>query len=161
MSLVSVFRKILLPYLTLIVVLVLVQIFIYSGDNSGGFDSMPIILAEAIKNHLASIWPILAPLVGAIGSFVAGSATVSNLLFSGFQYETAILTGFEPAFILALQGLGAGAGNMIALHNVVAGVAVAGLVGRENEIIRKNMFFLFFYLFVLGLLALGVLFFGG
>ena len=147
------YNKIKKPYLSLIVMLGFVQVFMYSGENLLGLKSMPAILAEGGSFVFGSVWPIFAPFIGALGSFTSGSATVSNLIFSSIQYETALLSGFSPVIILALQGIGAAGGNMIALHNVIAGLAVAGIVGKEGLVVRKNMVPLIFYLLIIGLLG--------
>jgi lactate permease len=39
--------------------------------------------------------------------------------------------------IVALQAVGAAAGNMIAIHNVVAASATVGLLGVEGSLLRK------------------------
>ena len=73
-----------------------------------------------------------APTIGAIGAFIAGSNTVSNLMLSQFQFETAKILGLSGALMVALQSVGAAAGNMIAIHNVVAASATVGLINREG-----------------------------
>lgn len=146
-------KKLSLAYVMLIAVLVFVQILIYSGENAGGISSIPIVLANGAARVFGIFWPIISPIVGAFGAFIAGSATVSNLLFSDFQYSTAQATGFSPILILSLQGIGAAAGNMIAFHNVIAALAVVGMVGRENEVIKMNIVPLFVYLLILGLIG--------
>jgi lactate permease len=151
------FKKALFPYFTLVSILALVQIFVYSGDNALNLPSMPIVLAGGISSVFGGVWPLLAPFVGAFGAFVAGSATVSNLIFSGFQYQTAMATGFNPALILSLQGIGAAGGNMIAIHNIVAALAVAGLSGVERLVIRKNLPSLLIYLSVIALVSFFVI----
>lgn len=147
------YQKIKMPYLSLIAMLGFVQVFMYSGENIFGMESMPAVIAEGGSLLFGSIWPMFAPFVGALGSFASGSATVSNLIFSGIQYEIALLSGFSPILILALQGIGAAGGNMIALHNIIAGLAVAGIVGKESLVVRKNVLPLIFYLSVFGLLG--------
>ena len=79
---------------------------------------------------------MFAPTIGAVGAFLAGSNTVSNLMFSQFQFETANLLGLSGALMVAAQSVGAAAGNMVAIHNVVAASATVGLIGREGIILR-------------------------
>lgn len=122
----------------LLPVLVFVQLFIFSQVDGG--ESMPQIIATNISNAAGPSWPLFAPVVGALGSFVAGSGTVSNLIFTSVQYDVAIAAGFSVPLILTLQGLGAAAGNMIALHNVVAAATIAGVdQNRSYEIIKKTI----------------------
>ncbi|WKZ25110.1 MAG: L-lactate permease [Patescibacteria group bacterium] len=146
------FTKIIKPYFTLILLLAFVQTLMFSGDNLSGFASMPEAAAKAAQSLFGSLWPILAPWLGAIGAFVVGSATVSNLLFANFQYTTALAGGFNTTVIVALQSLGAAAGNMISLHNIVAALTVAGLVGAEYKVIRKTIWPLIIYLIFLAII---------
>lgn len=147
-------KRLVKPFLTLTVLLVFVQLLIYSGDNLSGFSSIPIVIAEGLGSKLGAVWPLVAPFVGALGAFVAGSATVSNLLFSELQYNTALVAGWGVIGVLALQGMGAAFGNAIALHNVVAGLAVAEESGNESVVIRKNITVVVIYLVLLGLLGM-------
>jgi lactate permease len=135
----EVVKKVTMPFFALATILAFVQIFISSGVNASDLPSMLLVLADAATVLFGPVWPLIAPVVGALGSFTAGSATVSNIIFSGFQYQTALAAGFDPVLILSLQGIGAAAGNMIALHNVIAALAVAGLAGEERSVIRRNL----------------------
>ena len=47
--------------------------------------------------------------------------------------------GISTAFMVALQAVGAAAGNMIAIHNVVAASATVGLLDQEGETLRKTI----------------------
>lgn len=117
----------------------LVRIFINSGVNQIGLESMPIELAASMALSLGTSWPLIAPFVGAMGAFISGSATFSNLMFSLFQFGVAVENNLPPATILALQSAGAALGNMICVVNVVAASSVVGLVGKEGKIIRFTL----------------------
>jgi lactate permease len=88
---------------------------------------------------LGDAWPWIAPAVGALGSFVTGSATASNVLFTALQAQTALALGLPVATLLAAQGFGAAVGNIVCPHNVVAGAATVGLAGREGEVLRRTL----------------------
>ncbi len=96
-------------------------------------------IAAAAADAIGGGWPLLAPAVGALGTFVTGSATASNALFSDLQVATAEAVGADVAMILGAQGLGAGLGNAIAPHNLIAAAAIVALAGRENEILRRTL----------------------
>jgi lactate permease len=96
-------------------------------------------LQQAAVQGLGSAWPLVAPAVGALGSFVTGSATASNVLFTPLQVQTAQALGLAPAWMAAAQGLGAGMGNIVCPHNIVAGAATVGLAGREAEVLRRTV----------------------
>ncbi len=117
----------------------MVQLFINSGGGSAGYDSMPIALADGVAALAGSAWPIFAPFIGGIGAAVAGSNTVSNMMFSLFQFEMGQRIAVDPTWIVALQAVGGAAGNMICVHNVVAASAVVGLLGQEGTVLRLTL----------------------
>ena len=114
---------------------------------------MPIALAEGVSAVAGSAWPLFSPLVGGFGAFVAGSNTVSNMMFSLFQFSAGQQTGYDPTWIVALQAVGGAAGNTICVHNVVAASAVVGLNGREGTIIRKTFVVFCYYAVGAGLIG--------
>lgn len=133
-----------------------VRIFVHSDVNTAGLAAMPIVLANVAAGGVGGVWPLLAPWVGALGSFIAGSATFSNMLFAPVQYAVAVASGFDATSVLALQAMGAAAGNMVCIHNVVAATAVVGLAGVEGEVIRRTFPPMLVYLLLVGALGLVV-----
>ncbi|QVQ54244.1 L-lactate permease [Spiractinospora alimapuensis] len=133
----------------------MVRVFINSGTEFSASDlaSMPLTLAEGAATVMGAQWPLLAPWIGALGAFAAGSNTVSNLMFSLFQFSTAEQIGVSPENIVAAQAVGGAAGNMIAVHNVVAASAVVGLAGREGDLIRQTIIPMTYYLLAAGSVA--------
>lgn len=117
----------------------MVRIFLHSDVNAADLPAMPLALAEQAALYLTNSWVWCAPMVGALGSFIAGSATFSNLMFGSFQQAMADSSGMPTPIVLALQMLGANAGNMICVVNVVAAASVVNLAGREGEIIRYTL----------------------
>lgn len=117
----------------------MVKIFLNSGVNGAGLASMPVALADMLGQSMGAVWAWMAPIVGIFGAFLSGSATFSNMMFSSLQYSVADNIGMNHTLVLALQGIGANAGNMMCVMNVVAAATVVGMAGRESEIIRKTM----------------------
>ena len=117
----------------------MVQVFLNSTGGAAGYDRMPIVLADGVATLVGSAWPIFAPFIGGIGAAVAGSNTVSNMMFSEFQFGMGARIAADPTWIVALQAVGGAAGNMICVHNVVAASAVVGLLGREGTVIRMTV----------------------
>ncbi|RDW11994.1 L-lactate permease [Paracoccus thiocyanatus] len=136
----------------------MVQVFLNSASDS--YASMPIVLAQGVSSVVGDAWPMFAPLIGAMGAFVAGSNTVSNMMFSLFQFSTAEQIGLGAAgagTVVALQAIGGAAGNMICVHNVVAASATVGLVDREGAIIRKTLIPMAYYVVQGGLIGFALL----
>lgn len=138
----------------LLAAIITVRVFIHSGDSAMGREAMPMVLADAMASGLGGIWPLVAPWVGALGAFIAGSATFSNMLFALFQLRVATEVDAPATTILALQGIGAAAGNMVCVHNVVAACAVANILGQEGQVIRRTAVPMLLYLVLAGLIGL-------
>nr|WP_241265951.1 L-lactate permease [Streptomyces boncukensis] len=148
-------RQIALAGVALLFAVPLVRVFINSGGdfNATGRASMPLTLAEGASEIAGQAWPLFAPWIGALGAFVGGSNTVSNLMFGLFQHSTAEKTDGIPRVVVAAQAVGGAAGNMITVHNVVAACATVGLVDREGLLIRKTVFPMLYYCLAAGSLA--------
>ena len=136
----------------------MVRVYINSGVNLLDLPSMPIAMAEWVAAHVGAVWPFFAASIGALGAFIAGSNTISNLMFSLFQFSVAESLQISGALIVALQAVGAAAGNMIAIHNIVAASATVGLLGREGAMLRKTILPTLYYLIAAGLLGLAAIF---
>ncbi len=132
----------------------MVRIFINSDLNESGLLSMPMELATLMSGTIGEGWPLAAPLIGALGSFISGSATFSNMMFSLFQFSVADQISAAPDVILALQVLGANAGNMVCVLNVVAAASVVGLSGKEGQIISITLIPMILYVLLGGLFGI-------
>ncbi len=135
----------------------MVQVFIHTDGGLAGYARMPIALAEGVAALAGNAWPLFSPLIGGFGAFVAGSNTVSNMMFSLFQFEVGNRIGTDPTWIVALQAVGGAAGNIICVHNVVAASAVVGMVGREGAVIRKTLLPFAYYALMAGALGYAIL----
>jgi lactate permease len=141
-------RTIIAASAALVFTVPMVQVFIHSGGGRTGHPEMPIALAAGVEALAGGAWPLFSPFVGGIGAAVAGSNTVSNMMFSSFQFEVGQRLGVDPTWIVALQAVGGAAGNTICVHNVVAASAVAGFLGKEGAIVRKTLpVFIYYALF--------------
>ena len=135
----------------------MVQVFINSKSDS--LAQMPIVLADGVSTLFGSLWPLIAPTIGGLGAFIAGSNTISNMLFSFFQFSMAQKIGATEHIVVALQAVGGAAGNMICVHNVVFASATVGLLGKEGSVIRKTLVPMMGYALFAG--ALGLVMIGG
>lgn len=133
----------------------MVRLFIYSDVNTLTINAvpvpaMPLLLAEQAAAIFTHSWPFIAPLIGALGSFIAGSATFSNMMFSSLQVAVAQDLSLPVTTMLGLQLLGSNAGNMICVANVVAAASVVKLSGHEGQIIRYTVGPMALYVFAIG-----------
>jgi lactate permease len=116
--------------LALLAMLALSRVMVHGGLIST--------LAEAAATT-GALWPLFAPLIGVLGTFVTGSATASNILFTEFQTGVADTLAYPPVALAAAQGFGSAIGNIVAPHNIIAGSATVGITAREGEVLSKTL----------------------
>jgi L-lactate permease len=128
------------PAVALAGALVLVQLMIESGESSPAY-----IIGSNLADWFKQGFIVISPLLGALGSFFSGSTTVSNLTFGNVQQIAAEHIGTSVTAMLALQAVGASAGNAFCLNNIIAVSTVVGLNVGEGTIVGLT------YKFVLSL----------
>lgn len=84
-------------------------------------------------------YPGVAPFVGALGSFITGSTTSSNALFSALQHDVARLIGDRPADLLAAQTAGGNVGNSLAPVVILLGVTAVGSATSVSAVLRHTV----------------------
>ena len=98
-----------------------------------------------------------APFVGAFGGFITGSVTVSNILFGHLFFTAATNLNLNSQAILSLGVVGAAAGNMIALADILTAEAVVGVKNQERQILKGVFLPCLIYLILVG--VIGMIFF--
>jgi lactate permease len=111
-------------------------------------------LAVQTADTLGDAYPLVAALIGGLGSAMAGSNTVSNITFGPFQFAAAGELDLSRQILVGAQAVGGAVGNLVAIHNVVAALATVGLVGEEGRVVRLNLIPLLYYTLVVGVLTL-------
>lgn len=144
-------KKAVEPFLVIALISIMVQLMINSGQNISGQLSFLQIMADNFKSTLL---PFISPIVGAFGSFLTGSATISNIMFGGILQSTSIAMGYNLAIILSLELVGAAAGNMIALADILPALTVVGLKGQERSVIKNVIVPCAIYVFLAGIIGL-------
>ncbi|WP_372426851.1 L-lactate permease [Salinarimonas chemoclinalis] len=138
-------RRLVPVVLALLAMLAISRIMVHAGMIGA--------LADAAAG-IGPLWPLAAPAVGVLGTFVTGSATASNILLSEFQAATARALSLDVVPLLAAQSFGAAVGNIVCPHNIIAGGATVGLAGREGPAMRLTAGACLAYALAGGLLAL-------
>lgn len=139
------------PAIALFFGVAIVSIFRLSSVNPHELPSMPLVLAESVSALAGSSWPFFSNFVGGLGAFITGSNTVSDLLFSEFQWGVAERLGYSRQIMVASQAVGGAVGNMICIHNIVAACAVVGMSGHEGTILRRTVIPFLLYSTVVGI----------
>lgn len=119
-----------------------------------GYSGMIGQLAYGLAKVTGMFYPVIAPLLGALGSFLTGSDTSSNILFGQLQKQTALQLRLNSQWIIAANNSGATAGKLISPQNVAIAAAVTGLTGREGDILRKTFRYCLIYGILLGLFVM-------
>lgn len=98
------------------------------------------ILARGISESVsASVYPAVSPFIGALGAFITGSNTNSNVIFAQLQQETAMLMHLSVPLILAAQTAGGAVGSILAPAKVIVGCSTVGLAGEEGAVTTRLM----------------------
>ncbi len=115
--------------LTMLGILGLAKIMTYSGMISS--------IAAFFVGTLGGLYPLMAPVLGALGTFVTGSGTSSEVLFGTVQQSAAQSLGVNDMWLVASNSLGISAGKMISPQNIAIGCAAVDLQGKDGELMGK------------------------
>lgn len=138
-----------------------IQVSYMIDGRTAGLGSMLTMMADGLGSIFRGAYIVIAPLIGVLGSFMSGSNTVSNTLFSSLQFETATLVGLPQVIIVALQNNGGAIGNMVCVNNVVSACATTGTIGNEGKIIRTDFLPCIVYCVIVIVVSLIVISLGG
>jgi lactate permease len=141
----STIRSVLFPSLSIVLMVCMAVIM----QNTGMTEN----LANGLAAGTGSLFPIAAPWIGAIGAFITGSNTNSNVVFTTLQMRTAQLLGISIPPILAAQTAGAGLASVLAPAKVVVGTSTAGMSGHEGEVMRRLIGYTVIMVLFISLLA--------
>ena len=122
-------------------------------------------MTEAIAAMLIAVFsvffPLVAPVIGMLGTFITGSDTTCCILFGSLQASAARAIGVDAAWVASSNLSAAAAGKMISPQSVAIGLRIGGLDGKEGEIIRQAIKYALLCTGIISLVAYGrVLFFG-
>jgi lactate permease len=142
------------PFFVVFSMLAMVQIMINSGNNYSGVLSA---ISLITKGFETSFLPFFAPFIGAFGAFMTGSVTVSNIMFGHLFNMASINLHLNTSIILSLGVVGAAAGNMIALADILTAEAVTGMKNSEVEVLKGVIVPCLIYLTILGIIGIMIL----
>jgi lactate permease len=121
------------PSITLAGALIMVQLMTLGGERA-----QTTIIGQTLANIAGKSWPFFAPVLGALGAFFAGSATLANLTFGSVQDSIARALGSDRTLILALQSVGSAMGNMVSIGNIIPVASILGLINQEGLILKRT-----------------------
>ena len=136
-------------FITIMSIVAISKIMSHSGMTSS--------ISFGLCAITGSFYPLIAPLLGAIGTFVTGSDTSANILFGALQTEAAKSLSIDPYWIAAANTAGATAGKMISPQSIAIATSATGLIGSEGKILSTTVKYCLGYVIILGL----IVYFGG
>lgn len=131
--------------ITIIAIMATAKLMGYSGMISS--------IALMLVTVTGSFYPLFAPILGAIGTFVTGSGTSASVLFGGMQLETAKALSLNPSWITASNTAGAVMAKMISPQSIAVAVASVGLQGKESILLKGTIKYFILFLVVVGIIA--------
>ena len=118
-----------------------------------GYSGMIASIATFFVTALGGAYPLVAPFLGALGTFVTGSGTSSEVLFGNVQLHAAQSIGVNETWLVASNSLGVSAGKMLSPQNIAIGCAACGLTGKDGEILGKIAPYAFAFVIVMSVLV--------
>ncbi len=118
-----------------------------------GYSGMISDIATMFVTVTGSFYPLFAPLIGGIGTFVTGSGTSASVLFGGLQAQTAQTLGVSEAWMASANTMGACIGKMISPQSIAIAVGAINLPGSESSILKTAIKYCVLFLCIAGLIA--------
>ena len=131
--------------ITIMAVLATAKIMGYSGMTQS--------IADFIVRVTGSFYPLVAPLIGSIGTFVTGSSTSSSVLFSKLQASTGAELNINQMWLVAANTVGSTAGKIISPQSIAVATAATATVGKESEILTKVIKYFVLFAVIYGLVC--------
>lgn len=130
-------RQMAFSLVTILSIVSLAKLMTYSGMIND--------LANMLVAATGSLFPLISPFIGMLGTFMTGSDTSSNILFGTLQQKAANAIGADPVWLASANTAGATAGKMISPQSIVVATSAAGIKNMEGKIFRKTLLFSLVY----------------
>lgn len=118
-----------------------------------GYSGMIKSIATVLVIVTGGFYPLISPIIGALGTFITGSDTSANVLFGELQVQAANAIGANPYWIAGGNVMGATAGKMISPQSIAVATAATNLVGNEGKILNSTLKVCLFYIVLSGLIV--------
>jgi lactate permease len=145
----TIFKKTLIQLsktiITIICIMATAKIMGYSGMISS--------IALMFVTVTGSFYPLFAPFLGSIGTFVTGSGTSASVLFGGLQKETSIALNLNQTWIAASNTAGAISAKMISPQSIAVAVAAVSLQGKESELLKGTIKWFVLFIIIVGIVT--------
>ena len=111
------------------------------------------LLASGLAGLTGAAYPFVAPAVGALGTFVTGSDTSSNILFGKLQAGVAEHLNVDPTWLAASNTAGATGGKIISPQSIAIATSACQMPGEEGPILKKAVVYALVYVAIAGVVV--------
>ncbi|MZJ76046.1 L-lactate permease, partial [Enterobacter hormaechei] len=118
-------------------------------DSSG----MIAVIATALATATGSLYPLFAPVIGCLGTFITGSDTSSNILFGKLQASVAGQIHVSPDWLSAANTVGATGGKIISPQSIAIATSAGNQQGKEGEILKAAIPYALIYVAITGIIV--------
>lgn len=113
--------------ITIMSVLAVAKIMTYCGMIND--------MAVFFVSITGSFYPFVAPIIAALGAFITGSGTSTEVLLGSLQTAAAEQIGASPFWLAAANSTGAGIGKILSPQCIATAAAAVGLVGQDSKLL--------------------------
>ena len=113
--------------ITIMSVLAVAKIMTYSGMISD--------MANLFVTLTGQFYSFVSPIIAALGAFVTGSGTNTEVLLGRLQTEAADAICASPYWLAAANSVGAGIGKILSPQCIATAVAAVGLTGQDSKVL--------------------------
>lgn len=121
-------RTLRLAVLTIASVMALAYVMNFSGQTTA---------IGAALAATGAAYAFLSPVLGWLGTAVAGSATSAGALFANLQATAAQGAGLDPRILLAANTIGGGLGKIVSPQNLAIASTAVDAPGSDADVLRK------------------------
>ena len=102
---------------------------------------------------MGSLYPLFAPVIGCLGTFITGSDTSSNILFGKLQASVAGQIHVSPDWLSAANTVGATGGKIISPQSIAIATSAGNQQGKEGEILKAAIPYALVYVAITGIIV--------
>ena len=113
------------------------------------------VVATALATATGSLYPLFAPVIGCLGTFIPGSDPSSNILFGKLQASVAGHINVSPDWLSAANTVGATGGKIISPQSIAIAIATSASnqQGKEGEILKAAIPYALAYVVITGVIV--------
>ena len=111
------------------------------------------VIATALATATGKLYPLFAPVIGCLGTFITGSDTSSNILFGKLQASVAGHIQVSPDWLSAANTVGATGGKIISPQSIAIATSAGNQQGKEGEILKAAIPYALVYVCITGIIV--------